>query len=300
MMTPTTHSYTVGVEKFTEQFREKFEGSVTDLESLFTMLSTDKGTVQQYGISGLGKPLSAGVMGEVHFQDMHQMGKVTFTMGTSTLGFMVPDQLDDDSQYVNFWSEGGQSMGQGFKFWKEYLMNLVLDRATNSSYTMYDGWCLSSASRTTLEGTAVSNLISTMTLNYQNMWVAAMYFEYGQLDQKDLPYKGTPATLLIHPRKLPDALKALGGDVEPDTLARNVQSLKSRYNINLKVNRLQTTTTNWALLGEGAKKDFIYYTRHEPRITKKETTTYHAKLVRGIYRAAAGARSGLNFLLIGS
>jgi alpha-beta hydrolase superfamily lysophospholipase len=142
-------------------------------------------------------------------------------------------------------------------------------------------------------------LLSALTPNFANIWTAIMYYEYSQYDQKDLPYKGKPTWIKIHPSYLPTIAKALDGDVEPDTLARNPQSLK-KYALKPIVNRLQTTTTNWAVIGEKFKADNLFWTHTEPQVQFKDTFDMHARKARAIARYAAGPKSGLNYLLVGS
>jgi hypothetical protein len=299
--TTAAFSRTVSTQIFLPAFREGRErGAKSNLDKLFSFKTSDKSKEQIFQTTGLGKPQSAGLLGDVHYLDMEEVGEVSWTHATWTLGAFLPQQLVEDSQYVNFTQEVAASISEGFNYIEEYLKNLPFDRATSSSYLMPDGYALASASRTNKAGRTIANLVTAMSPNWANIWANMAYFQYGMYDQKDLPYKGVPKYIMYHPRYEQSVSRALDGKVwEPGTADRNPQTL-GQFNLEKVANRFLTTTTNWGIFDEKFPGDNYFWTRIKPTVSTEPGFDQYVLKWRCRARYSSGPRSGQHALIVGS
>ena len=299
-MTVAQFAKTVSLQLFQPAFREGQTYPIWPMEDVTTFRESKNALEQVFSFTGLGAAKVSDTFGTVNYLDMEELGQYTWTHVTYTAGSMLPQQLIEDSRYIEFAKEIGYSIGEGFNYVKYKNGTLPFDRAFDPAYPMFDGVEMC-GTHVMSSGDTIVNKLSPMSLNWANAWDAALYFEQTLIDQKGLPMVGTPAGILFHTSKMREALKLNGNDLQPDIMAPgNVNSLKTRYNLKLTPNRLLADTNAWFVYDTDFKRDNIFWTRISPKTDDQPEFDKYGMKFRCRARWSNGPRQGIHIVGIPS
>lgn len=292
-MTHAQFANTVSIQFFQPAFRVGREDDAWDWKSQYTMKTSTRSGEQQFSIGSLGAAAVTGINEVVHFMDLSEQDKTTWTHTTFTAGVQLPKQLIEDSQYVDFLKEAGAGLGKSHSYVRSLYAAYPFIRAFDSTYPMFDGVELC-GSHTNQNGDTIDNDQASQSIDWQGIWDHVMYFEYGMVDEAGLPYGDDPADLVFHPSELPEVRKALEAVWEPDTGHRNPQTL-SKYNINAIPCRFLTATSSvypWFLTGKKFKADMIFWNRLSPTVEQSDEAgfTTYGILFRSRQRFSCGPK----------
>ncbi len=274
-MTPAQWANSVSLQYFQPTFRISRNESCWDWKSLYTVKSSKRAGEQQYSFGGIGAAVETGINEVVHYMDMSEQSKTSWTHTTFTAGVQLPRQLVEDDQYVGFLQEAGSQLGHSHSYIRDLWAAYPFIRAFNSSYTMFDGVELC-GTHTNEHGDTIDNDQASASIDWQAIWDHILYFEYGMVDEAGLPYWDDPDAIIFHPSKLQDVRKALEAVWEPDTGARNPQTL-SKYNLRAIPCRLLTATSSvypWFITGKKFKQDLIFWDRVSPTVEQSDQAAF--------------------------
>ena len=268
MMTRETFANAVSQQLFAPPFRDKAGKSWWDWKgTVATEKTSNSATEQTFGFTGFGAAQAMTSLNQqVPMVDMEELSTTTWTHTTYMLGFQLPQELIEDDKYIGFATEGGSALGESHAYVRDLAVETVFTNSfSGSSYYVFDSASLCAA-HTMKSGDTVTNLGSSLSLNFTNVWTAAKYFLYGMKTQKGLPMKGVPKYLKFHPSKLDAATLVALNEMEPDSADRNMNTLKKHYALQLVPSMLQSSTTAWWIMDEEFKNDLIFYNRIAPTV----------------------------------
>ena len=294
-MTPAQFAKTVSVQLFNPAFREGQSEPIWAMEDVTSFKESKMALEQVFPFTGMGAAKLSDVMGTVNYMDMEELDKFTWTHATYTSGAILPQQLVEDSRYIEFTKEIGWAIGQGFNYVKYQLGALPFINAFDSTYPMFDGVEMC-GTHTMTTGDTVVNKLSPMTLNWANLWDAVLYFEQGMVDQRGLPMVAQPKGVLFHTSKLKEVRKALEGSSQPDIMAPGNPNTLKKYALNTTPCRLLLTKGDWFVYDTEFSRDNIFWTRVAPASDDgKEFDRYGVKF-RCRARWSNGPRQGIHIV----
>ena len=257
---------TISRQIFQPPFRDGQKESCWDYEKVYEMKKSEHALEQTFGISTMGAAQQSDLWGTVHFLDMQEFDKTTWTHTTYTLGGMLPQQLIEDSVYVDFTKELGFSIGQGQQYVKDYAAVLPFNRAFDgTNYPVWDGSALCDSHTMQISHDTLTNDFTGKSINWANLWDVCLYFEATLIDHAGLPLTDTPKTILHPATKIPNVARALQANWQPDTGNRNTQTLTDRYKLTPVPCRL-LTSTYWFVMSSKWNQDNWFWTRVEPTV----------------------------------
>lgn len=291
-MNPVTFAKDVSLQLFQPAFRKGQKDKCWEWDKVFNVQTSKRASEQVFSITPMGAAISREVNQEVPFLDLEELASTTWTHTTYMLGARIPMQLIEDGQYVQYTKEIGWSIGQGHQYVKDVAAANVFINAWTT--TLWDGYPLCSNSHvTTKTGDSIDNDLGAVSLDWDSVWDAAKYFEYGVKDEAGMPYYSKPSTIVFHPSKFPEALKLQGNEWEPDTGYRNPNTLKDHYNLTLVPCKLLSSSGGvypWFVLSEKFKQDNIFWNRLEPKVDEDNDFTRYGLMFRSRSRHSCGPR----------
>ncbi len=278
-MTKEQFANTCSIQYFQPAFRISREEDCWDWKSIHTIKKSSRSGEQQFTYATFGAAVQSVMNETVHYMDMSEQDKTSWTHSTFLAGVLLPKELIEDSQYIDFLGEAGSALGRSHAYVRSLWAAYPFIRAFDSTYAMFDGTELC-GSHTNAHGDTIDNDQPSASIDWQAIWDHILYFEYGMVDESGLPYWDDPDKLIFHPSKLQDVRKALEAVWEPDTGARNPQTL-SKYNLSPLPCRLLTATSSvypWFITSKKFKGDLIFWDRVSPSVDNDEAfDTYGIK-----------------------
>jgi hypothetical protein len=291
MATLAQFANTISIQHFQPAFRISREEDCWDWKSTYTIKKSTRASEQQYSFGTFGAATESTVNETVTYMDFSEQDKTSWTHSTFLAGVMLPKQLIEDAQYVDFMSEAGTALGRSHAYVRSLWAARPFNRAFNSTYTMFDGVELC-GTHTNSNGDTIDNDYPSASIDFQSIWDMILYFEYGMVDEAGLPYWDDPDTIMFHPSKLPDVRKALEAVWEPDSGQRNPNTL-SKYNLKALPNRMLTASSSiypWFITGKKFKADMIFWDRVTPSVDQDEAFDSYGIKFRSRSRHSNGAK----------
>lgn len=167
---------------------------------------------------------------------------------------------------------------------EQFCFNMV-NNATTTGITGFDGLALASTAHTRLDGGAVqanrpASFSGLSIASLQDAVIAVKKFK----NERGRPFRSAAKKLLISVDNEPTAIEILGSSMRPDT-ANNATNAITRYGVDWMSSLYITSTTFAALIGEN--HDLRIFFRYRPKTDNKvdfETDTIHRKVKLGIAR----------------
>lgn len=290
-MANTTHAFTKAISRqvFQPPFRVAADQYSWPWEKITTVKTSSAATESTFSFNGLGYARQTGELEPVFYNDMSENASTTWTHAKYTLGTMFSQELMEDSQYISFVKEAGQAIGEGQAYMVEYTVATVLNRAFNSSYTLWDGSELCASSHTTFSGDSVDNDLTAASLDFDTLWSAISHFETTLVTQDGLPITDKPKFLIYHPSQEKDVIKLLKtSSGQPDTPDHSVNSL-TLYGL-IPVSCRHLTSTYWFVAGSKFPKDFIFYWRIRKEVKQEGDFDRDAIKIKSRQRYSVGLR----------
>ena len=290
-MANTTYSHAKAVARTMYQpaFRQKQVEQLWDYGKICSMHTTQKATEEVFSYSGLPAANKTGELEPIYYADMHELGSTTFTVNKFSIATMFSHELIKDNIHLpDVLKEAGTASGESMAFIKAQAIAAILNRAFNSSYTMYDGVELC-GSHTMKSGDSFDNDLTPASLTFDNVWSAINHFETSLLSHSGLYLKDTPKYLIYHPSKEKEVLAILQSNLEPGTADNDKNTIKN-YNLVPVSCRYLTTSTNWFLASERFKDDFQFWNREKPRTDTEDDFDRMGVKFRNYARFAVGVR----------
>jgi hypothetical protein len=294
-MTPAQFAKTVSVQFFQPAFREGQDTEIWPMGDVTTFKDSKRALEQVFSYTGLGAAQASDVSGTVNYLDMSELGSYTWTHATFTSGAICPQQLIEDSQYIEFAKEIGWGIGQGFNYTKYKLGTLPFDRAFDSNYPTFDGVEMCGTHVMDI-GDTVVNKLDPLSLNWANAWDGVLYFEQGMVDQRGIPLVGIPEGILFHTSLLKEARKVVEGVVQPDIMAPGNPNTLKKYNLKLTPNRMLADTAAWFVYDQTFSRDNIFWTRIAPKTDDDAEFDKYGIKFRSRARWSNGARQGIHIV----
>lgn len=294
-MTMEQFAKTVSVQIFNPAFREGQSDPIWPMEDVTSFKESKMALEQVFSFTGLGAARESDTFGTVNYLDMEELGDFQWTHTTYTAGAMLPQQLIEDSRYIEFTKEIGWSIGQGFNYVKYKNATLPFDRAFDSTYAMFDGTEMC-GTHTMSNGDTLINELAPLSLNWANAWDAELYFEQTLIDQRGLPLTGKAAGILHHTSKLKEVRKILEGVVQPDIMAPGNPNTLRSYNLKSTPNRLLSDNDAWFIYDTDFKRDNIWWTRVPPKTDDQPEFDKYGMKFRCRARWSNGPRQGIHIV----
>ena len=296
-MANTTYSFAkaVALTDYQPAFRQKQTEQLWDYGKICSMKSTNRATEQVFGHAGLPAASQTGELEPIYYADMSELDATTFTVNKYTIASMFSHELVKDNIHLpDVLKEAGAAAGESMAFIKAQAIAAILNRAFNSSYTMYDGVELC-GTHTLKSGDSFDNDLTAASLTYDNVWSAINHFETSLLSQSGLYLKDTPKYLIYHPSKEKEVRAILQSNLEPGTADNDKNTIKD-FNLVPVSCRFLTTSTNWFLASEKFKEDFQFWSREKPTSAMEDDFDRMGIKMRNYCRFAVGVRDFLRIV----
>jgi hypothetical protein len=270
-------------------FRQKSDQQLWDYGKLCGMKSTKAASEIVFGFSGLPAGAKTGELEPVFYADMSELDSTTFTVNKYTLATMFSHEAIKDNLHLpELLREAGDMMGESMAFVKAQAIAAPLNRAFNSSYTMYDGVELC-GTHTMKSGDTLDNDLTPASLTFDNLWLAVNHYETSLLQHSGLYIKDSPKLLVYHPSKEKEVQALLQSQLQPGTADNDKNTIRN-YNLVPVPCRFLTTSTYWFLASERFKNDFLFWEREKPTTDTEEDFDRMGMKVRNYCRFAVGVR----------
>ncbi len=289
-MTTYSHAKAVARTMYQPAFRDNQTEQLWPYDKACSMHKTNRATEEVFSHAGMPAAASTGELEPVYYVDMHELDSTTFTVGKYTIATMASHELINDNIHLpSILKEAGAAAGESMAFIKAQAIAAPLNRAFNSSYTMFDGVELCGA-HTMKSGDSFDNDLTPASITFDNVWTMVNHFETSLLSQSGLYLKDTPSLLIYHPSKEKEVAALLKSQLEPGTADNDKNTLKS-YNLTPVSCRYLTTSTNWFLASAKFKDDFQFWSREKPKTAMEDDFDRMATKFRNHCRFAVGVRN---------
>lgn len=290
-MANTTFSFAKAVARTMYQpaFRQNQTEQLWPYDKICSMKSTTRATEEVFSTSGLPAAAKTGELEPIYYADMHELGSTVFTVGKYTIATMASHELIEDNIHLpDIFKEAGAASGESMAFIKAQAIAAPLNRAFNSSYTMYDGVELC-GTHTMKSGDSFVNELTASSITFDNVWLMVNHFETTLLSQSGLYLKDSPKYLIYHPSKEKEVQAVLKSQLEPGTADNDKNTIKD-YNLVPVPCRYLTTSTNWFLASPKFADDFQFWSREKPKTKMKDDFDRMGTKFRNHCRFAVGVR----------
>lgn len=279
--TTYTHAKAVALIDYQPAFMEG-TGKVTWNRGLVTTeKSTNRLTEQIFGLAGMGLPRQKGQLATYFTDSMGELDPTTFTMVKYGIKSMFSyELLKYDHHIGDLMGKAGREMGENFAYLKDLVVSQVLNRATTSGYTLFDGAVLA-ATHTMRSGDTLTNLLSAMSISYDNVYTGINYFYSTLINQAGLRVIDEPAYIITHPTNRKTLDKVLSATGEPDTMDLNNPNGLAQYNLKAVYNPHLTSTTAWMITSKKFKDDFIVWNVESPTYDMEDDKELDGSIIRG-------------------
>ena len=290
-MASTTYAFTkaVALTDYKPAFRQSQKEQLWDYNKICSMKKTDRATEQVFSYTGLPAANQTGELEPIYYADMAELAATTFTVNKFTLASMFSHEfLQDNIHLPDMLKEAGTAAGESHNFIKAQALAAPLNRAFNSSYTMYDGVELC-GTHTMKDGTSFDNDLTPASLTFDNVWLMINHFETTLVTHQGLYLKDTPKYLIYHPSKEKEVQALLQSQLQPGTADNDKNTIRN-YNLVPISCRYLTTSTYWFIASQRFKDDFICYNREAPDYKTEDDFDRMGVKFRSHQRFAVGVR----------
>ncbi len=254
--------------------------------------STTRATEQVFSFGGLPVARKTDELEPIYYADMSEQAATTFTVGKYTLSTMFSHEfLKDQWHLPEMLKEAGSAAGDSHSFIRDLAVATVLNRAFNSTYTMYDGVELC-GSHTLQSGDTYDNDLTPASITYDNVWAMVNHFETSLYTQSGLYINDKPDCLVYHPSKEKEVQAILKSTLEPGT-ADNDKNTILQYGLKPVKCRHLATTTNWFITGSRFANDFLFFNREGVQNAQEDDFDRMGVKFRSYQRFAVGVRDFL-------
>lgn len=266
-MANTTLSFakSIAITDYMPAFIQRYQKQGWNWGDITTIKSTKRATEQVYSYGGYGQARQTGELDSIYYENMFELDATSYQMVKYTLGTIFSHELLQDRRehMPDFMREAGSLMGDSHQFIRDVAAAAWFNRATNSSYPLWDGTELASSSRTLKSGDTFDNLLASASISFDSVWLALTHYETNLLTQSGLYISDKPYALLYHPSKEKEVQAILKSNLEPGT-ADNDKNTIQAYGLKAIPSRFFTSTTAWAIVGERFKADNLWFDREKP------------------------------------
>ena len=285
-----THAKSVALVDYMTPFRVQQDKYTWGWQNISTSRPTNRATEQVFSFGGLPAAVRTGELQPVFYADMSEQAATTFTVNKFTLSTMFSYEFLKDAYHLpDMMKEAGTCAGDSHSYARDISMAAPLNRAFNSNYALYDGVELC-GTHTMDSGDSYTNLLSTASLTFDNVWLAVNHFETAPISQSGLPLTDTPEWLIYHPSKEKEVQAILKSTLEPGGANNDLNTLKSSYNLKPLPCRHLSTTTNWFIAGSKFKGDFLFLEREAANNATDDDFDRMGMKFRSHQRFAVGIR----------
>ncbi len=291
-MANTTYSFAkaVAITDYLPAFIDRSKLQSWDWGKLFTKKKTNRATEQIFSYAGLPVARKTGEMEQIYYADMSELAATTYTVAKYTLATLFSHELLKDNQHLpDLMKEAGQSMGDSHAFIRDVHAAAFLNRAFNSSYTMFDGVELC-GDHTMKSGDTFTNKLTTASLTWDNLWTAINSFETAMYTQSGLYLRDTPKFLVYHPSKEKEVQAILKSTLQPGTADNDKNTIQAYGLVPIPCRHL-STSTNWFLAGEGFPQDNLWFDREKVSTAMEDSFDLMATKIRTFQRFASGVKN---------
>ena len=282
----------VALVDYMDPFRQKEKQVTWGHASISSTKSTNRATEQVFSYSGLPAAQQTKELQSIFYADMGEQAATTFTVNKFTLATMFSHEFLKDSWHLpDMMKEAGAAAGESHSFILDQAMAAPLNRAFNSSYTMYDGVELC-GEHTMADGTSYDNDLAPASLTFDNVWLAINHFETAPVSHSGIYLADKPDCLVYHPSKEKEVQAILKSALEPGT-ADNDKNTIQAYNLKPVPCRFLSTTTNWFITGSRFKNDFLRIVREPVNTATEDDFDRMGMKFRSYQRFAVGVRDFL-------
>lgn len=263
-MHPSQFLQTVGTQLFLPPFRKKASEKHWAWDQVYTTKKSKKLQEQTYHFSGLGPAVKTPIFGDTAYADMQELSKTTWTHERYTLGAILPQELIDFSQYIDFTRELGESIGDGHAYARDFAAAYPLINAF-TSYVVWDGQPLC-GSHVTAAGNNINNDLGALSLTYTNVFAAKIFLMTSVYTEDGLPMDVEPEGIIFHPNDLQEVELIVSNQYEPNTTNRNINLLKGMKAVSCKF----LPVGHWFVYGTRWKEDNFHWSAIEPTVKQGE------------------------------
>jgi len=220
-------------------------------------------TEQTYSYWGLGNPSQVNEQQPYLYYDMGENEATTWTMVKWGYGSRFSYEVIKYNRHLpDLLKESATRMGKGHSYLRDSRVARWFNRLTTD--TAYDSVAFC-GTHTLAEGTSFDNDITAASLNFDSLWSSVDFHLYQAYNHSGQLFVSRPKWLVTHPANMKTVEKIFRSPWEADQADYNPNTLKALWNITPVYCPFLSSTTQFTLLTEDFKDDFIFFTVEEPQ-----------------------------------
>lgn len=248
----------VSLQLFQPPFRQKAAEKHWPFDLIYTEKTSNRGKEQTFGFTGLPAAQKTPIFGDTYYADMEELGVTQWVHERYTLGAMLPEELIEDQQYINFSRDLGAAIGEGHAYARDFAAAVPFITAF-TTFVTYDGQPLCST-HVLLNGMTINNAMTPASISYSTLWDAILYGQLAIMTDKGLPVVAEPQALIYNPVNEPEVLLLLKNEFQPHILERDRNLLPKLTPVPCRF----LPPGYWFVTFDGWKDQNIYWVRQRP------------------------------------
>jgi hypothetical protein len=263
---------TVSLQLFQPPFRQKASEKHWPWDQIYTTRTSNRGSEQTFGFTGLPAAQKTPIYGEVYYADMEELGVTKWVHEKYSLGAILPEELIQDQQYIQFTRDLGAAIGEGHAFARDLAAAYPFQNAF-TTFTVYDSQPLC-GTHTLKNGMTINNAMTGSSITYATVWDAVLYGQLSLMTDKGLPFVAEPVALVYNPINEPEVLLLLKNEFQPHIVERDKNLLPKLTPVPCRF----LPNGYWFVTFEGFKEDNFHWSRKEPSV--RESIDYDREAVK--------------------
>lgn len=226
---------------------------------IFKTETTDRNFIEDVGFAGFGLLSQKAEGAPITYDTMRQGFTTRYTPVTMASGFVITREAYEDNLYKSQINLKATALAKAVNQTRETIVNNVLNRAFNSSFTGGDGSALIVNNHPNVSGGTRSNLLTTAA-NLSEAAVEDLCVQIMNMtDDRGLKIAISPVKLIIPPALKFEADRLLKSQGRVGTPNNDMNTMSGMFDV--VVNRYLTSTTAWFLLTDQGDNGLKYIER---------------------------------------
>ncbi len=235
----------------------------TEFTGIFNVDSMPHMYHEEAKMSGFGALQTQPEGGSIVYDEAIAPVKIRYDYTVRALGYKITDKLVRDERYSEV-SKFESDLKRAAEDDVEQFAFALLNYATTTTFTGFDGLALASTAHTRMDGgsTQANRPTTLTTLSLSALKSSVIQFRKWT-NERGRPAVFRPKTLIIPPDLEMDAIEILGSELKPGTANNDTNAIR-RFGLDYKVVDYLTSTTFWALVAD--KHDLNFKWKFRPEV----------------------------------
>lgn len=231
-------------------FGDAYKNYETFYDKIFEMSTSDRQFEEDVLISGLGLARERGEGAKLMYDSMTQGGMQRYIHKEYGNGFVVTKIAMEDGQSGVIAKVRAEQLKKSMLDAREVIAANVINRATTSGYTGYDGVVLLSTAHKSSAGDVANKPATDVDFSEAAMEDAYIAITSNTVNDRGLRIAAAPVKLVVHPALKFDVERLMKSDLRVDTANNDINALKSVgvFSQGAIFNPYLTDTDGWTII----------------------------------------------------